>query len=697
MALMTNCNSAFVSPRYYQKSKSFGTCHSKMHFNRGCFSNQVHHSISTLERSRTCDVKEREITTEKRDDNEHADIASHAGLQRRQFLFTSAFLMAQIPITSNALGNDIHHDQDLLSKSANYQRSPINKRSGITLSEPERIYPINFITYLSRFLLVFDPECQAWWYRQASAIPAKSSKDDVDRLRLEQFGQFAASVEVGLVDFEGDRGPGILLQELVKRYADITLDDAPINDTRDPFASFARSSGNSTQPTQQQQQKIRKKKEALRQIALMFSLLKEYQPVDLITQLLAADDEAKIENVIVTDGGAGYLPPDIHSPPKLLFPDPPTLGTVFMGSVAQGRVVMKESGRVLRVDVINGGSGYTKPPTVEIGKTNSSGSEFLRATAKAILGKGKLKGCIERIDIVTPGLGYSSMNDVVTISPPDSPEGEVATAKAILEYQVAGVDIIDPGKGYATERPISVLIDPPPHREMGRPATAISYPRGRSTSFKSFITIDGEPDNIQPSDAASSWVIGPTSQQLLTLLPSGFGLEFDTSLKRYVLSSAQTDNFDDSMFGTLEGMKFKPLNPIFGFRGRSPIEREKSLDAPTVLSFIASGAVCSSVAHLVLTPIDVVKTKVQTKPEIYNGGIVETFKKVLSEEGAKTFFDGWEPTFVGFFFTGGVSFAMYRNTNAIYCSYLFIIIFLLSWQRPCQTGSSRSYTGHKVS
>jgi hypothetical protein len=54
--------------------------------------------------------------------------------------------------------------------------------------------------------------------------------------------------------------------------------------------------------------------------------------------------------------------------------------------------------------------------------------------------------------------------------------------------------------------------------------------------------------------------------------------------KRCILSLAQTDNFDDSMFGTLEGMKFKPLNPIFGFRGRSPIEREKSLDVPIVRS-----------------------------------------------------------------------------------------------------------------
>jgi solute carrier family 25 phosphate transporter 3 len=101
---------------------------------------------------------------------------------------------------------------------------------------------------------------------------------------------------------------------------------------------------------------------------------------------------------------------------------------------------------------------------------------------------------------------------------------------------------------------------------------------------------------------------------------------------------------------------------------QSPIEREKSLDASTVLRFMASGAVCSSVAHLILTPIDVVKTKVQTKPDTYNGGIVDTFKKVLNEEGARTFFDGWEPTFLGFFISGGVAFFLTEFFRRYYSS-----------------------------
>lgn len=618
------------------------------------------------------------------DGSEYDEERYRACLQRRQFLLAS-LIATQLPLTTNAMNSSTVKQNDLLTIPANYQKSPINKRSGVTLSEPERIYPINFITYLSRFLLVFDPDCQAWWYTQASAIPKKSSQSDVNRLRLDQFGQFAASVEVGLVDFEGERGPATLLEELVRRYADISFQNAPAS-RKDPFSSFVAGSntGNSTQPTQQQQQKIRKKKEALRQIALMFSLLKDYQPVDLITQLLAADDDAKIDEVIITDGGAGYLPPEYSSPPNISFPNPPTLGTVFEGSVAQGTVRMKETGQVLKLDVTNGGSGYEKPPIVEISIPNSVGLESSRATAKAVLGKGKAKGNVERIDLLNYGTGYSSGNAiVVSISPPESPEGETASAKAVLEYNVVGVDIIDSGKGYAAERPVRrIVIDPPPEIGTGssRPATAISYPRGRSTSFKSFM---GDTDNyLQTSDAAASnWVIGPTSSQILTLLPSGVGLKFDPSLKRYILATAQ-DNFEGSLFG----VNLKPLNPIFGLRGRSPIEKQKTLDSSTVIRFIASGAVCSSVAHLALTPIDVVKTKVQTKPDVYSGGIIETFKKVLNEEGAKTFFDGWEPTFVGFFFTGGVAFFFTEYFRRVYTS--FAVSYMVTQSSMTEVGAT---------
>ncbi len=102
-------------------------------------------------------------------------------------------------------------------------------------------------------------------------------------------------------------------------------------------------------------------------------------------------------------------------------------------------------------------------------------------------------------------------------------------------------------------------------------------------------------------------------------------------------------------------LSFFPLLE-FGPRGRSPIEREKELDLDKLLRFSLSGAICCSSVHIVLTPIDVVKTRIQTDPDKYTD-VVTTFKKVSSEQGLGGFISGWESTFLGFFAFGGVTFA----------------------------------------
>jgi solute carrier family 25 (mitochondrial phosphate transporter), member 3 len=143
-----------------------------------------------------------------------------------------------------------------------------------------------------------------------------------------------------------------------------------------------------------------------------------------------------------------------------------------------------------------------------------------------------------------------------------------------------------------------------------------------------------------------------SSAQLLSLLPSGIGLEYDRALKRYRLGVG--DSMPD---WTKAASSTKPLDPEFGPRGRSPIERDMELGISTYLRFCASGAICCSAVHLALTPIDVVKTKVQTNPVKYPG-IISSFQKVLKEEGAGTFFTGWAPTFTGFFIWGGLSYTL---------------------------------------
>jgi len=262
-----------------------------------------------------------------------------------------------------------------LTESINFQRSPVNRRSGITLAEPERVYPLPFITYLSRFLLVFDDACQRYWYAQARAIPPRCDGEGVERIRFRQFGQFAASVEVGLMDFEDGEGPRRLLDSLVERYGpgsspggyNAVDGGKAVGGDSSPSSSSSSSSTTATMTsTTTNEREVRKSKEALRQIALLFSLLdSEYQPIDSITQILAADDDATIERVELVDGGAGY--PSGVPAPGVTFPDPPTLGTKFGGSIARGVAVMRGTGRVLRVELVDGGSGYySVAPTVEI-------------------------------------------------------------------------------------------------------------------------------------------------------------------------------------------------------------------------------------------------------------------------------------------------------------------------------------------
>ncbi|KAK1744381.1 hypothetical protein QTG54_004914 [Skeletonema marinoi] len=286
---------------------------------------------------------------------------------------------------------------------------------------------------------------------------------------------------------------------------------------------------------------------------MLFSLLRDYQPVDSITQILAADDDAKIDAICMLDPGTGYLPPSYGVPNNH-----PHWGQVISWIIGQRRGKVVETGRILKLDLIDGGSGYVETPEVQISAPPGDGTnKKVQATAKAVLGKGKNKGVIEKIEIVNPGLGYNAIDEVtVTITPPDK-GWTAASAKAILEYQVARIDIVHEGRGYAAEKPINVDIDPPPgvdaSGDIARRAFAVAYPKGKTTSYASFIS-----NNVVKASSSSvdtsAWIAGPTSSQLLSLMPSGFGLQFDEKLEKYILTTPSSSNtWEDIITGSLEG------------------------------------------------------------------------------------------------------------------------------------------------
>jgi len=83
-----------------------------------------------------------------------------------------------------------------------------------------------------------------------------------------------------------------------------------------------------------------------------------------------------------------------------------------------------------------------------------------------------------------------------------------------------------------------------------------------------------------------------------------------------------------------------------------------------------AGGVCCSITHGALTPVDVVKTRIQLDPVKYNQGFIGGFKQVISGEGAGALLTGLGPTAQGYFIQGwfkfgGVEFFKINITSSI--------------------------------
>ena len=88
-----------------------------------------------------------------------------------------------------------------------------------------------------------------------------------------------------------------------------------------------------------------------------------------------------------------------------------------------------------------------------------------------------------------------------------------------------------------------------------------------------------------------------------------------------------------------------------GFTAHS--QKEYGLDY--FLKGALAGGICCSVTHGALTPVDVVKTRMQLDPTKYTG-MVSGFQKVVVEEGAGALLTGLGPTAFGYFIQGWFKF-----------------------------------------
>merc|ERR1719327_2634428 len=88
------------------------------------------------------------------------------------------------------------------------------------------------------------------------------------------------------------------------------------------------------------------------------------------------------------------------------------------------------------------------------------------------------------------------------------------------------------------------------------------------------------------------------------------------------------------------------------------------------LSGALAGGICCGLTHGALTPVDVVKTRIQLDPAKYNQGFVGGVRQVASAEGAGALLTGLAPTAQGYFIQGwfkfgGVEFFKINITSSV--------------------------------
>ena len=168
--------------------------------------------------------------------------------------------------------------------------------SSIPLSA--RIVPPSFATYLSRFLLHYDPGASAWWADQSdmySLLPSNEAR----KREGKSFGSYASSIQRGLYSYvSGDDGTNI------RSYAKV----------RDEYSTLLASLAD----------KYGSKRGAMRDIALLFAMLPPvYQPTDMLLRMdkVAITDTA---GRTANEGGTGNedssFPPNFQSDFTLLLP-----------------------------------------------------------------------------------------------------------------------------------------------------------------------------------------------------------------------------------------------------------------------------------------------------------------------------------------------------------------------------------------
>lgn len=80
--------------------------------------------------------------------------------------------------------------------------------------------------------------------------------------------------------------------------------------------------------------------------------------------------------------------------------------------------------------------------------------------------------------------------------------------------------------------------------------------------------------------------------------------------------------------------------------------------------FFTAGALCCTLTHGGMTPIDVVKTRIQVDPSLKGQNMLLAGKNIVAKEGPSVLLTGFGPTAFGYLVQGGAKFAGYEFFKA---------------------------------
>lgn len=93
---------------------------------------------------------------------------------------------------------------------------------------------------------------------------------------------------------------------------------------------------------------------------------------------------------------------------------------------------------------------------------------------------------------------------------------------------------------------------------------------------------------------------------------------------------------------------------------QSPVKPAGPTGVDLYARFALAGSLCCCITHGAMTPIDVVKTRIQLEPTVYNKGMFGSFRQIVATEGAGALLTGLGPTAMGYFLQGGFKFGGYE-------------------------------------